>query len=138
MGRGAGPRQGGSMQTLARIVVTALAVAIAAWLIPGITVAGTGLVNQALTLLAVAVIIAVVNAVVRPIVATLTGCLIFLTLGLFLLVVNAWMLMAASWIAQQFSLGFHVDGFWSALFGSIIISLVTMALSGFTQRKERR
>lgn len=125
------------MQTLVRIVITALAVAVAAWIIPGITVTGNGFVSQALTLLAVAVIIAVVNAVVRPIVATLTGCFIVLTLGLFIWVVNAWMLMAASWIARQFSLGFHVDGFWSALFGSIIISLVTMALSGFRRDKQR-
>ena len=125
------------MQTLVRIVITALAVAVAAWIIPGITVTGNGFVSQALTLLAVAVIIAVVNAVVRPIVATLTGCFIVLTLGLFTWVVNAWMLMAASWIARQFSLGFHVDGFWSALFGSIIISLVTMALSGFRRDKQR-
>lgn len=124
------------MQTLARIVITALAVAVAAWLVPGITLTGHGLVDKGLTLLAVAVIIAVVNAVVRPIVATLTGCLIVVTLGLFVWVINAWMLLAASWIAGQFSLGFHVDGFLSALFGALVISLVTMLLSGFKRDQQ--
>lgn len=124
------------MQTLMRIVITALAVAVAAWIVPGITVTGAGFVRQALTLLIVAAIIGVVNSIVKPIVATLTGCLIVLTLGLFIWVVNAWMLLAASWIAGQLSLGFHVDGFWSALFGSIVISLVTMLLSGFKRDKQ--
>ncbi|WP_425310767.1 phage holin family protein [Ammonicoccus fulvus] len=111
------------MQTLIRMV-------------PGITVTGAGFGRQALTLLIVAAIIGVVNSIVKPIVATLTGCLIVLTLGLFIWVVNAWMLLAASWIAGQVSLGFHVDGFWSALFGSIVISVVTMLLSGFKRDKQ--
>ena len=50
---------------------------------------------------------------------------IILTLGLFLLVINALMLMLTGWIAGQADLGFHVDGFWTALLGSIVITLVT-------------
>ncbi|MDO5500227.1 MAG: phage holin family protein [Propionibacteriaceae bacterium] len=125
------------MRTLLQIIATALAVAVAAWLIPGITVAGSTLAGQALTLIIVAAIIGALNAVVRPILTTLTGCLIALTLGLFLLVVNAWILMLASWVSGLFGVGFHVDGFWSALFGSIIISLVTMVLARVSGQRVR-
>ncbi|WP_432559415.1 phage holin family protein [Granulicoccus sp. GXG6511] len=124
------------MRTLLQIVATALAVAVAAWLIPGIVVEGNTFAGQAITLLIVAVIIGVLNAVVRPVLKILTGCLIALTLGLFLLVVNAWILMLASWVSGLAGLGFHVNGFWSALFGSIIISLVTMLLSGITDKRK--
>lgn len=126
-------RKDGGMHTVARIAVTAVAVAIATWLIPGITVTGSTPLALALTLIAVALIIGVVNAVVKPIVSVVTGCLILLTLGLFLLVVNAWMLMLSSWIAGQLGLGFQVDGFWAAILGSIVISLVSALLSGFVQ-----
>lgn len=129
--------QARGMQTLVRIVVIALAVAVAAWLVPGIVVTGSSTANVALTLIAVAAIIAVVNSFVKPILATLTGCLIVLTLGLFLLVINALMLMLAAWIAGTIGLGFQVDGFWAALFGSIIISLVTMLLSGLIPDRRR-
>lgn len=124
------------MRTLLQIAATALAVAVAAWLIPGIVVEGNTFAGQAITLLIVAVIIGVLNAVVRPVLKILTGCLIALTLGLFLLVVNAWILMLASWVSGLAGLGFHVNGFWSALFGSIIISLVTMLLSGITDKRK--
>lgn len=126
------------MHTIGRIVVTALAVAIATWLIPGITVTGSTPANVAVTLLLVALIIGVVNAVVKPIVKVLTGCLILLTLGLFLVVVNAWMLMLSSWISGQIGLGFHVDGFWPALFGGIVISIVSALLSGFVQGRNQQ
>lgn len=125
------------MRTLLQIIATAVAVAVAAWLIPGIVVEGATPANQGITLLIVAVFIGVLNAVVRPILQFLTGCLIVLTLGLFLLVVNAWILMLASWLSGVFGVGFQVDGFWSALFGSIIISLVTMLLSGVTDKRTR-
>ena len=126
LGEGAARR----MRTLLQIVATALAVAVAAWLIPGIVVEGTTFASPALTLLIVAVIIGV-----RPGLKFLTGCLIALTLGLFVLVVNAWILMLASWVSGLAGLGFHVNGFWNALFGSIIISLVTMLLSGITDKR---
>jgi putative membrane protein len=125
------------MQTVARIAVTALAVAVAAWLVPGITVTGATPLAVAVTLIAVALIIGAVNAVVKPIVSVLTGCLILLTLGLFLVVVNAWMLMLSSWVAGLVGLGFQVNGFWSAVFGSIIISLVSALLSGLGQKDSR-
>lgn len=125
------------MRTVLQILATALAVAVAAWLIPGIVVEGATFASQAITLVIVAVIIGVLNAVVRPILTVLTSCLIAITLGLFLLVINAWILMLASWVSGIAGLGFHVDGFWSALFGSIIISLVTMLLSRAKDQRAR-
>lgn len=114
----------GMLQLIARTVATALAVALATWLIPGITLVGENDTKRILTLLAVALIIGVINAVVRPVVTFLTGCLVLLTLGLFLLVINAAMLLLAAWVADKLSLGFGVDGFWPALWGSLIISVV--------------
>ena len=64
----------------------------------------------------------------RPIVNLISLPLIVLTLGLMLLVVNALMLMLTSAISGGLNLGFHVDGFWTALFGSIVISLASMVL----------
>lgn len=117
------------MKTLLRIIAIAIATAVAVWLVPGITLSTETTEQQIITLLLVAAIIAVVNAFVKP-VAQLAGfCLIIVTLGIFALVINALMLMLASWLAGQFGIGFHVDGFWPALWGSIIISIVS-AITG--------
>lgn len=118
------------MRIVARIVATALATALAAWLISGIALTGGSDQRKVLTLIGVAVIIGIVNAVVRPVVTVLSGCIVVLTLGLFLLVINALMLLLSSWVAGKLGLGFHVDGFWPALWGSIIISIVSGAIYG--------
>ncbi len=81
------------------------------------------------TLVVVALIFGVVNALVRPLLAVLTCPLMILTLGLFTFVVNALMLLLTGWIAQQLHLGFTVDGFWAALAGSIVISVVSFILT---------
>lgn len=113
-----------------RLIVTALATAAAVWLVPGISLTASDTTDKVVTLLIVALIFGAVNAVIKPIVSVMSTCLIVLTLGLFMLVVNALMLMLTSWIGTQFGIGFHVDGFWSALFGSIIISVVGAILGG--------
>lgn len=118
------------MRTILRILAIAVAAGVAAWLLPGITVSGATPQDQALTLLVVALVVGLVNTWVKPVVAFLSGCLILLTFGLFLLVVNAAMLLFSSWIAQQFGIGFTVDGWWSALLGSIIISVVSGLMNG--------
>jgi putative membrane protein len=74
------------------------------------------------------VIFGVVNAIVRPIVSLLSIPLYILTLGLFFFVVNALMLMLTSWIADQVGVPFEVDGFWTAVFGAIVISLASAAI----------
>ena len=76
-------------------------------------------------LLLVSVILGLVTVVVEPVVKLLSLPFIILTIGLFLLVINALMLLLTEWIADLVGIGFHVDGFWNALVGSIIITLVT-------------
>jgi putative membrane protein len=110
------------------VVVNALALAAAAWLLDGIDVAGESTSEEAVTLILVALIFGVVNAIVEPIVKLFSIPFILLTLGLFLLVINALMLMLTDWISGLFDLGFTVDGFWTALLGGIIITIATWIL----------
>ena len=116
------------MGFLVRVIVNALALGAAAWLIDGIDVQGHGA-KQALTLIVVAFIFGLVNAIVAPIVKLLSLPFIILTLGLLLLVINACMLLLTEWIAGLFDVGFQVDSFWDAILGSIVISVVSMVLN---------
>jgi putative membrane protein len=104
-----------------RVVTVALGLWLATKLISGIEV------QDGWTLLAAALLLGIVNAVVRPVVVVLTLPLSILTLGLFLLVINAAMLGLVSWLLG----GFEITGFWSALFGSVIISATGWLASGF-------
>ena len=113
------------MNLFLRLVATAVATAIAVWLLPGITLTADTNLDKALTLLGVAVILGIINAVVRPFAFVLGACFIILTFGLFLFVINAGMLLLTSYLASELGLGFNVDGFWSAVFGSLIISVVS-------------
>jgi putative membrane protein len=113
---------------LVRILVSALALGAAAWLFEGIEVVGEDTSAQALTLVGVALIFGLVNAVVAPVVKVLSLPFILLTLGLLLLVINAAMLWLTSEIAQGLDLGFRVDGFWTAVLGAIVISVVSAVL----------
>jgi putative membrane protein len=79
-------------------------------------------------MLVVGVLFGLVNAVVRPVVKLLSLPFILLTLGLLIFVINALMLLLTSWIAGQLGVGFHVDGFWTALVGAVIVSLATWVL----------
>ncbi|MEU8507230.1 phage holin family protein [Streptomyces brevispora] len=105
----------------------ALAVAIA--LLQDITLTGGSTGRKVLTLILVALIFGLVNFFVKPILKLLTLPLFIVTLGLFTLVVNALMLMLTSWLADKFDLSFHVDGFWTAVLGGLIISIVSWALN---------
>ena len=118
----------GCMRTLLRLVVGAIATAAAVWLIPGIRVVAATDQQYVLILLGVAAIMGVVNAVIKPFTQVLSFCLVVLTFGLFLLVINAAMLSLTAWAAQQLGIGFFIDGFWPALWGSIVISVVTSLL----------
>jgi putative membrane protein len=117
------------VRLLVRLIATAVALAVAAWLVDGISVGPGTDTERALTLLGVAVIFGLVNAIVRPILALLSLPLVVLTLGLFLLVLNALMLLLTEWIAKQFDLAFQVDGFWSALLGALIITVVSFLIN---------
>jgi putative membrane protein len=114
---------------IVRLLASAIALAVAAWLVDGISVGPGTDTERALTLLGVAVIFGLVNAIIRPILSLLTLPLVVLTLGLFLLVLNALMLLLTEWIAEQFDLAFQVDGFWSALLGALVITIVSFLIN---------
>jgi putative membrane protein len=108
---------------------TAAALALATWLLDGMSIDGNGWREQIGPLLLVALIMGAVGLVVKPIVTLLSLPFVILTLGLFLLVINAWMLMIVGWIADKADIGFQVDGFWTALLGAIIITLTESFLN---------
>ncbi len=116
------------MKFLIWLVVNALALGAATWLFDGITLDGTTDGDKVVTLLVVGAIFGLITSFVRPIVRLLSLPFIILTLGLVLFVINALMLMLTSWIADKLDLGFHVDGFWTALWGSIVISICSVVL----------
>ena len=120
------------MNLIKRWLVFMLALFVAAWLIPGIHVENDAWVAYAIT----AAVLALLNAVLLPILKALSCGLIILTLGLFSLVLNAAMFMLSSHLAQTwFHVGYIVDNFWSALFGSIIVSVISMLFSSYENRK---
>jgi putative membrane protein len=106
---------------LLRTLITALGLWLASAVVPGIVITSAG------TLLLAAVLTGAVNALVRPIVIVLTLPLTVVTLGLFLLAVNAAMFGLVAWILP----GFRVSGFFAALFGWLIVSLVAWLASSF-------
>jgi len=117
---------------LLRLIINAVALLITAWLIPGIHLRAAGphpTTNDWVTLLIVALIFGVVNAVIRPILILLSLPLEIITLGLFIFVINAFMLLLTSWIAQGLGLGLRVDKFLPALLGALIISIISFILS---------
>jgi putative membrane protein len=116
------------MRFLVRTLVTAAGLWVATAVVSGIRVTGSTWENVG-TLLLVAVIFGLVNATIKPIVKIL-GCLFYiLTLGLIALVVNALLFLLVDWLAGQLHLPFHVDGFWSAFWGAIIIGVVSWGIN---------
>jgi putative membrane protein len=115
-------------RAIAVVLFNAGAVAIAAWIFPGISVGGDTTTERVVTLLVVGAILGVINAFIAPIIKLLSIPFIILTLGLVLLVINALMLKLAAWVADQADVDFHVEGFWTAVGGALVISLVTSAL----------
>lgn len=113
------------MKFIIGVVANALALALAAWLLAGIKLTDASRTDQVITLVLVALIFGVINAVVRPVVKLLSLPFIILTLGLLIFVINALMLLLTSWISGQVGLGFHVAGFWTAIFGGIIVMVAT-------------
>ena len=126
------------MRFLSWLAVNALALGAAVWLLDGITLGGGSDTDKLLRLLLVGAIFGLVTSFVRPIVTFFSLPLVVLTLGLMLLVINALMLMLTGWIAESVDLGFSVDGFWVALFGSIIISIASMVLESIFPSGDRR
>lgn len=112
---------------IVRFLISAAALAAAAWIVPGIQV------SNIWALLIAALIFGIVNAIVKPLLTLLTCPLIIVTLGLFIFVINALMLMLTDWIATQLDVGFVVENFGAALIGAIIISIVSWVLTLLTE-----
>ncbi|GHH95194.1 phage holin family protein [Streptomyces capillispiralis] len=117
------------MNFLVKTIANAGALAVAVWLLDKITLTGDSTGKKIGTLVLVALIFGLVNVLVKPLVKLLSLPLLILTLGLFTLVVNALMLLLTSWLADQVDLSFHVEGFWTAVLGGLIISVVSWALN---------
>ncbi|MEU6231709.1 phage holin family protein [Kitasatospora sp. NPDC047058] len=112
-----------------KTLINAAAIWVAAWIVTGITLTGDDWQHKALTVVAVALLFGVVNWLIKPVVKLFSLPLFILTLGLFTFVVNALMLWLTSWASDKLNLDFHVDDFWAALFGALIISLVSWGLN---------
>lgn len=116
------------MQFLGKIFLSTFAVLISAWLLPGVRV------EDFLSAFLVAISLAVLNAIVKPILIILTFPVTIISLGLFLFVINAFII----YLADNMVAGFEVDGFWWAIFFSIVLSLVTSILSGFDKKENKK
>lgn len=116
-----------------KTVINGVALWIAALLVDGITFGDSAdTASIVRTVLLVALIFGVLNTFVRPIAKLVSMPFIILTLGLFVFIVNAAMLMLTSWLAEKFGLAFHVDNFfWDAVLGALVITVVSMVLSIF-------
>src|SRR6188472_4256322 len=125
------------MRFISWLVVNALALGAAVWLFEGITLSGDTGTDTVVQLVVVGAIFGLITAFVRPIVNLISLPLIVLTLGLMLLVVNALMLLLTSAISGGLDLGFHVDGFWTALWGSIVISIASIILESIFRGIDR-
>jgi len=111
---------------LVRWLINTLALYVAVQVVNGVDYDGAPL-----GLLVVAALFGLVNATLRPLLTLLTCPLVLLSLGFFLFVINAMMLLLTGWISNQFNLGFHVTGFWPAFWAGLMVSLVSLLLTLF-------
>lgn len=124
------------MRFISQLLATMAAVAVSAWIFSGIWFDGPTspfkdeFTEKIVPLALVSLILWGVMLVVKPIVNLLSLPLVILTLGLFLFVVNALMLMLVGWVAGEVGIGFQVDGFWTALGGALVITVVERIVSG--------
>jgi len=130
------------MRLILRIIVNALALWVAGWILPGIsltgpeTVGGNETLATILAYLFIGLIFGLVNAVVRPIVKILSLPVTILTLGLFTIIINAAMLMLTAWISSYTPIHFTVDSFfWTAILAALIISVVSMLIGLVTPKR---
>lgn len=116
------------MKFLIQLVISTLAVLIVSYILPGVSIDD----NSFFTALVVAAVLAFLNAVVKPIMIILTIPVTIISFGLFLLVINALIILLAAKLVD----GFHVEGFWWALLFSFILSITTSILENIKKRDE--
>jgi putative membrane protein len=110
---------------LIRWAINAVALYVAIAIVPGIEIQSANL----FSLIWLALIFGIVNALLNPLLKFLTCPLIILTLGLFTLLINTFLFWLAGRVGDMFGVGFTVAGFWPALLGSIVVSVVSVVLS---------
>ena len=121
------------MSFLIRLLVNAAALWVATQLVRGVTFSGGWV-----PFFGVALVFGFVNAFIRPVAKILTFPVIILTLGIFALVVNGLMLWLTSRLSGALGLGFHVDGFWAAFWGALVVSIISTLLSMMVRSDDER
>lgn len=117
------------LKLIVRLIINAVAIWAAAELVDGIT-----LVEEPVSLALVALIFGLVNALIKPVAVVLGFPFIILTLGLFTLVINAGLLGLTAWLTDALA----VAGFWPALWGSLVVSLVSWFLGVFLSDDDKK
>ncbi|WP_406832960.1 phage holin family protein [Pedococcus sp. KACC 23699] len=118
------------MNFLIKVAVNAVALWVAAWLLPGISFGDGKFGSKFATVVLVAIVFGLVNAFVKPIARFLSFPFIVLTLGLFTFILNAFMLQLTEWISGPLGLSFTIrEFFWDAVWGALVITLVSMVLN---------
>jgi len=117
------------MKYLIRMLVSAAALGVATWVVPGIELTTGSTLKKAGTLIVVALIFGIINATLKPLIKTFGCAFYILTLGLAALVVNGLLLWLTSVIAGHLDLPFHVNGFWAGLWGALITGVVSWLLN---------
>jgi putative membrane protein len=107
-----------------RWIINAVALFLAVYLVPGVNLQG-----GVISLIWLALIFGLINAFLRPLLKLLTCPLIFLTLGLFTLLINTFLFWLTSQVGQAFGIGFTISGFWPAFFGGLVVTVVSVILS---------
>lgn len=123
-----------TMKILIRLIISTIAVLLTDLLLPGVSLGDMSQTNGLLTALLVAAVLGLLNALLKPILIILTLPVTVLTLGLFLLVINAVIVLLAAKLVD----GFHVDSFWWALGFSLLLSMITSVLSAFDGGSKQR
>jgi putative membrane protein len=121
-------------------LLSSASLAIAAWLLGdhmNIGDSGDSTFARIVSILVVGAIFTVINMFVAPVIKTLSIPFIIVTLGFALLVINALLLLLTEWVTGKFGVAFDVDGFWWAVLGAIVISIVNAVLGGFTNQSSR-
>jgi putative membrane protein len=116
------------MGVIVKVLVNAAALWVAVWLLDGLTLTEEFTETGWIHLLVIGLILGVANAIVRPILTVLSLPLVILTLGLFLLVVNAAVLALVIWLSGAVGLGIESDGFGWTFLGALVVSLVSWGL----------
>jgi putative membrane protein len=117
------------MYFIIRLLITMVAILIIAYLLPNVIT-----VESVMAALVASLCLGIVNTFIRPIIVLLTLPLTVVTLGLFLLVINGLLL----WLVSAVVPGFYVNGFWGALLGAVLISMVSWPLTRFLQPSRSR